>query len=144
MDRCRNNCLCRDVGEMVVKTLLHLGVVEFLVKGMVSFVPDKVVTDRHPQRVVTGISYCKFQIYGSSVRSWATMLGMIYSFDGEILQHPDKVNVFVDGDIYSRKPTIELLQELYQRMISFTPLLKLMEKVQGVLFLDENAKCKRV
>ena len=42
MDECRNLYLCQDVGEVFLKSLLHLGYVDFLLKGMVNFVSEEV------------------------------------------------------------------------------------------------------
>lgn len=64
---------------------LHFGLVEFLVKGLVSCVLERVRRIISLRGSVSGIPKYKFWSYRSFERTWAMFLDMINDFNGGIL-----------------------------------------------------------
>lgn len=115
--------------------------VDFLVKGLVSFVHKglrMIVCLRGP---ISEVSERKFETDGSFARIWAMLLDIAKNFEGNILYYCGKVSVAIDA--LSRKLASEPLRELCLWMATFTPLFGLLEKVQDVEILDENAKMRK-
>lgn len=84
MDRCQNHCLYWDVKDVLIKILIHFGGVEFLVKGLVSFVPEGVGMIVNFRGSASGILEHKVYIFGSFSRGWIMLLNMVKDSQQEI------------------------------------------------------------